>query len=126
MSRRRRLDLRWSAHQGHVCLRVNGWTADELTEMGGVEPAQLGRRLAVLPSGLVEAVAALAGLQPVAGRFVPDRDAICFIPRFPFVDGMSYALLGSPDTGESGSGPEVWTVQRPARADAPTTDVTAI
>jgi hypothetical protein len=83
--------------------------------------------LAVLPSELVEAGADLSAIQPIAGRFEFDQDAICFLPRFPFLDGLSYSLLvdSVPEERRVGS-LEVWTIQRPAPEGAPTTGVVAI
>jgi hypothetical protein len=62
----------------------------------------------------------------VAGRFALDGDAVCFIPRFPFVDGASYSLLVHLALGDGRSDPETWTIQRPARAGSPETSVVAI
>ena len=88
---------------------------------------ELGRRLAVLPSELVEVSAELRRLQPLAGRLLVDGDAVYFTPRFPFQGGTSYSLLVDWAPGERRVGDvEVWTIQRPARASAPTTGVVAI
>ncbi|MBM3946135.1 MAG: hypothetical protein FJ315_01885, partial [SAR202 cluster bacterium] len=63
----------------------------------------------------------------MAGRFEVDGDSVCFMPRFPFVGGMGYSLLVRwPPEGSAPARPEVWTVQRPAKALASTTDVLAI
>lgn len=80
---------------------------------------QLGQRLAVLPSELVNA--ALRSLQPLAGRFAIEGDSVCFIPRFPFLDGTRYSLLVN-----AADAPEVWTIHRPKQAGAPATDVLAV
>ena len=127
MTRGRRLELAWSEHEGRSCLHVRGWTRAEFHELGGLPASELGRRLAVLPSELVEAGADLRALQPLAGRFEIDQDAICFISRFPFLDGMSYSLLvdSVPEEGRVDS-LEIWTIQRPAPEGTPTTDVAAI
>lgn len=123
----RRLELTWSEHEGRSCLHVRGWTAAELSELGGLPAAKLGRRLAVLPSELIEAGASLRPLQSIAGRFEMDQDAVCFVPRFPFLDGMSYSLLvGSAPEGRRVDRNEVWTIQRPAPERRPTTGVVAI
>lgn len=126
MSRVRHLDLAWSSCEGQECLRVGGWTAAEVRELNRLLPAEFGRRLAVLPSALVDAGARPAAMQPLTGRFVLDGDAICFIPRFPFVDGIGYALLIYPDAAKGSGEPQVQTIERPERAGAPTTDVAAI
>ena len=65
-------------------------------------------------------------LQPVAGRFEIDEDAVCFIPRFPFVDGGSYSLVLDTLPEAGGYNFEVWTIQRPARAVEPIAEVVAI
>ena len=127
MTRGRLLELSWSDLQGRDCIRIRGWTGVELRGLSGLAVSELGRRLAILPSGLVEAGAQLRALQPLAGRFEIDADGICFIPRFPFLDGTSYSLLIDwvPEERHVGN-LEVWTIQRPARTGAPTTDVVAI
>lgn len=127
MTTGRRLELAWSEHEGRSCLRVRGWTGAEFRELGGLAAAQLVRRLAILPSELIEAGVNLRTLQPVAGSFEIDQDAICFVPRFPFLDGTSYSLLvhSLPDEGGV-DGLEVWTIQRPAPEGTPTTGVLAI
>lgn len=127
----RRLKLAWSEHQGRSCLRVCGWTEKQLRELGGLAAADLGRRLALLPSEVVEATPDLRAIQPIAGSFEFDRDTIFFLPRFPFLDGISYSLLvhSVPEKGRVGGAevcPEIWTIQRPMPEDTPTTGVVAI
>jgi hypothetical protein len=123
----RRLELAWSEREGYSCLRVRGWTEAEYLELGGLAADKLGRRLALLPSEFVESGADLHALQPIAGRFEVDQDAVCFLPRFPFLDGMSYSFLvhSLPETGREAP-PQVWTILRPALEGTPTTDVVAI
>ena len=87
--------------------------------------ADLSRRLAILPSELVEVGAGSRALQPVAGRFEFDQDAICFLPRFPFLDGISYSLLVDWE-GKTADSLEVWTIQRPGPEGKPTTSVVGI
>ena len=127
MTTGRRLKLSWANQEGRDCLRVRGWTEAELCELGGLAAGELGRRLGVLPSELVEAAAHIRTLQPLAGRFAINEDSICFIPRFPFLNGMSYSLVVySGLVGGRAGKPEVWPIQRPSRAGAPTTGVVAI
>jgi hypothetical protein len=119
--------LAWSDHEGRDCLRIRGWTRAELRELGGLAAAELGERLAVFPSELVEAGAHLRALQPLAGRIEIDEEAVRFTPRFPFLDGTSYSLTVDSVSEERRVGNlEVWTIQRQARAGAPTTDVVAV
>ena len=127
MTRERRLELSWADQGGRDCLRVRGWTGDELRELGRLAAAELGRRLGVLPSELVEAAAHIRALQPLAGRFAINEDSICFIPRFPFLNGMSYSLVVySRLVGGRAGELEVWPIQRPSRVGAPSTGVVAI
>ena len=127
MTRGRRLNLEWSDREGRICLRIRGWTAAELLELGGLDTEKLGQRLAVLPSDLVDAGVDLRSLQPIAGRFEIGPDDVCFVPRFPFVDGMSYSLLVEPSlAAKSTDSREVWAIQRPAPDASPTTEVIAI
>jgi hypothetical protein len=75
--------LEWSSHGGDACLRIIGSRRDL-------------QQLRIYPSDLVEAARASA-LAPLEGEYVwgPDGDAVSFVPRFPFVGGMSYTVLGS-------------------------------
>lgn len=126
---RRELELTWSDRDERACLRVTGWAQEELGALVGTGPAELGARLAVLPSELVQSGADLEALQPVAGRFEIEGDAVCFIPRFPFLDGKSYSLLigaQGPQPFAETSALEVWAIERPAQARAATTEVVAI
>ena len=127
MNNGRRLELTWSEHQGRICLRVDGWTAAEVRDLDGLTAENLVRRLAIVPSDLVESCADLRAVQPMAGRFEIDGNTISFIPRFPFMGGMRYSLLVEPELGGNGVyGLEIWTIQRPAEPDTPATEVTAI
>jgi hypothetical protein len=66
-------------------------------------------------------------LQPIAGRFEVERDVVWFVPRFPFLDGRTYALLVSTGAGGwRGEGAERWEVWRPAPLDQPSTRVIAV
>lgn len=124
---RRPLELAWSDHAERSCLRVSGWTGVELCELRGLDAVELSRRLAVLPSEVAEAGANLRALQPIAGRFELGGDAVFFIPRFPFLDSVSYSLLVDSTREANGAGNlEVWEVRRPSLTGAPTTEVIAI
>ncbi len=127
MSRGRQLELKWAEHEGHDYLRVSGWTESEIRELGGLTAAKLSRRLAVLPSELVQDRVDFPSVQGLAGRFEIDQDAIWFVPRFPFREGLSYSLLVDPVLeARPVDSRAVWTIQRPARDGAPTTEVVAI
>ena len=126
MTKGRQLELEWWDQEGDDCLRVRGWTQAELIELGRLAATEQSRRLAVLPSEIVVAGASLDSIQPIAGRFKVSSDAVSFLPRFPFVDGLGYSLLVDLSPGQQASGPEVWSIQRPPPDGPPTTDVVAI
>ena len=126
MTTGRRLELAWSEHQGHECIRVQGWTETELHELTGLAPSVLGRRLVFLPSEFIERGTHIYALQPLPGSFKTDGNAICFIPRFPFLDGTSYSLVVGSVTEERDGTSEIWAIKRPPRAGEATTDVLGI
>ncbi len=127
MTRVRRLELTWSEHQGCSCLRVRGWTRTEFSELGRLPRSELGRRLVFLPREVLEAGVDLAAVPPIAGRWEVDQDSICFVPRFPFLEGLAYSLLVYSTAQVTGvDSPEVWTIQSPASQAAATTEVVAI
>lgn len=75
--------LEWSSHHGDPCLRITGSRHDL-------------QRLRIYPSDLVDA-ARRSALPPLDGEYVWEADgsAVSFVPRLPFVGGLSYAVLGS-------------------------------
>ncbi len=99
--------LAWAGHAGHDCLRVLGATS--------------AGALAVIPASVLRT--GLRNLQPLAGAFEVDGDALCFIPRFPFVPGLNYALVRR---SSDGGYETLATLQRPSSDAAPTTEVLAI
>ena len=119
----RRLELAWFERRGQVVLRATGWTAAELQRFDATEGAGLGRWLAVFPADLVQGAVGALEWQSIAGRFERDGDAVCFVPRFPFVAGTAYSLVVR---GDADREREVWTLVRPGPAGTPTTEVTAI
>src|SRR6185312_14451532 len=86
--------------------------------------AERGRWLAVLPSRLLAARTALHGLQPLAGRFEVEQDAVVFVPRFPFMAGTTYSLLV--EHGERDAPIESSSITRPQQRRAPATEVIGI
>ena len=127
MTEGRRLELAWSEHQGRSCLRIGGWTDAEFRALGGLAAGEIVRRLAFVPTEFIEAGGDLHAGQTMAGQFEVEEDTVLFIPRFPFMDGIGYSLLvdSSPGVGDVDH-LEIWTIQRPALSDIPTTDVIAI
>lgn len=127
MTRGRRLELEWSERRGRSCLRVRGWTGSEIQKLEALAAEELTRRLAVLPSELLEAGVDWRLNRPIAGNFELDEGSVYFLPRFPLLDGRCYSLLVEPGGDGQGPGsPEVWTIQRPALDTAPTTDILAV
>ena len=127
LSRAGRLDLVWADRAGWGCLRIEGWGAAGLRDLAALDSSEMGRRLRVLPSELVGSIGDLEALQPVAGCFEIDGDAVYFVPRFPFRDGTRYSLLVDPVNAQAtGRPPGVWTIERPSAAGSPTTEVLAI
>lgn len=53
-----------------------------------------------------------------------EKGVVVFLPHFPLVDGLTYALLVG--VGGAGDPPEVWTLERAARPVRPSTKVAAI
>jgi hypothetical protein len=94
----------WSNYDGSPCLRVRD--------------ARTATRVAVRPSSARE----VPSRPPTAGRLVPDGDDLCFVPRFPFLDGTEYevevdgTVVGRATCASRGAG----------AAGAPTTQVVAI
>ncbi|HTX27615.1 MAG TPA: hypothetical protein VME19_11410 [Streptosporangiaceae bacterium] len=73
---------------GHAGPASAGWS-----HLGGADCVRLSR-LAPGTDVQVRPVLAVAGDQfpAMAGRLVRDGDDLCFVPRFPFVDGTSYTI----------------------------------
>ena len=125
-----RLTLAWDCLEGKTALRISGWTAVELGDMEGLDAGELSRRLAVMTADAAESSPDLAdpdNVPRVAGNSIIDGDALFFIPRFPFVDGMGYAVVfyGTPTSGQVRP-PKIWNIRRPAREVTPTALVEAI
>jgi hypothetical protein len=101
-------DIRWSSYGGADCIRLVG-VAGLADPAGLAARAGLGQDAAVgvaaaaraagvevrpvLDNQLATDVAAAAGgLPATAGRLVRDGADVCFVPRFTFVSGTSYAV----------------------------------
>jgi len=68
-------DVSWSRWGGEDCVRLGA--------LASATDVQVRPNVAVV----VDAV------PPMAGRLVRDGDDICFVPRFPFIDGKAYTVL---------------------------------
>lgn len=64
----------WSTYDGSACLRVRGVTAAAHVAVRPTSPRDVPSRPAT------------------AGRFAVDGDDLCFVPRFPFLDGTEYEV----------------------------------
>ena len=115
------IELAWSNREGRECLRLLGWTKAELRLLGVLSPGDLAQCIIVLPSDLVEPKVALKNLRPSAGRLLVEGDAVWFVPRFPFFDGLSYSVVMLPPATT-----RVLTIQKAALSRSPETDVVAI
>ena len=124
MTSDRPLNLEWTESSGQIHLSISGWTESELEELGGLDDGDLRRRLALLTSESLATGGDHRTVPQVAGSFHVEADSVCFVPRFPFVDGMTYALLVHA-SGQCRQ-PEIWPIHRPTVPLAPTTEVVAI
>jgi len=88
------IEVSWSRCGGEDCLRVGGAGPDARVD---VRP-----RMAVT----------VGDAPPMAGRLVREGDDVCFLPRFAFVDGTTYAVVVG--------GAEPVALERP-RPDRPST-----
>ena len=124
MSEQRRLLLEWVEFEGRSCLKVTGWTETELCELRRLDAGELNRRLALYPSDALVGGAVSLALPSVAGAFALQDDAVRFVPRFPFADGMSYSLWV--ESGDSAQAIEIWAIRRPSLTSAPAAQVLRI
>ena len=124
MTQGRHLQLEWAQYQGRDCLKISGWTEAELGELEKQDAGALSRRLALYPSEAVPQDEGWPVVPPVAGRFLIEGKAAWFVPRFPFVDGVSYSLLVR--SASEADGAEAWDIRRPSAAGSATTSVVAI
>lgn len=123
MSAHRQLLLEWVECQGRSSLKVTGWTETELRELRKLDAGELNRRLALYPSDAVGAGADGLALPAVAGAFALQDEAVRFVPRFPFADGMSYSLRVD---SAAAQGVEIWAIRRPSPASVPAAQVLRI
>ncbi len=124
MTQGRRLQLEWARYQGRDCLKISGWTEAELGELDGLDAGALSRRLAVYPTEALPEDRDRRAAPPAAGRFLVEGDAAWFVPRFPFVDGVSYSVLVG--SASDADGVEVWEIRRPSPEGSATTEALEI
>lgn len=120
----RHLQLEWAQYQGRYCLKISGWTEAELRELEKQDAGALSRRLAVYPTEALPGDMDKIAVPPAAGRLLVEGDAAWFVPRFPFVDGMSYSLLVR--SASEADGTEAWDIRRPSSEGSATTEALEI
>ncbi|MCY4557287.1 MAG: hypothetical protein OXF79_13105 [Chloroflexi bacterium] len=120
----RHLQLEWAQYQGRDCLKISGWIEAELRELEKQDAGALSRRLALYPSEAVPQDEGWPVVPPVAGRFLIEGEAAWFVPRFPFVDGVSYSLLVR--SASEADGAEAWDIRRPSSEGSATTEALVI
>lgn len=104
--------LVWADRDGEACLRLIGFAPND--DFG----------LAVLAGDDVSPMPLDRGFQSAAGRFVSSADGIDFVPRFPFLAGVTYSLVVSACAEFPGG--LVLGLRRETPAMDPTATVTAI
>ena len=124
MTRGRDLQLEWAQHEGRDCLRITGWVEAELDALGGLDAGALSRRLALYTSEALLRREDSPAVPSVAGQIVIQDGTVCFVPRFPFVGGVSYSLLVNP--AGAGEFTEVWEILRPSLQASSTAEVLGI
>jgi hypothetical protein len=83
---------------------VSGLPPGVAAALVATDPGTVARRVIVAPAEVVararagrSGVLGLEGsLPPVAGHYTADGDALCFVPRFPFLPGTAYSVLVDP------------------------------
>ena len=124
MSEHRQLLLEWMEFEERSSLRITGWTQTELHELRKLDAGELSRRLALFPSEALGHGADRTALPAVAGTFALQDEAVRFVPRFPFADGMSYSLRV--ESGDSAQGTEILAIRRPSIGSVPAARVLCI
>jgi hypothetical protein len=106
--------IAWSQYGGADCVRLSGLAAGLSGLADGVSGLAAGLDVEVRPE--LDVVA--GGFPAMAGRLVRDGDDVCFVPRFPFVDGTSYTITVGGATAA--------VLTRPRPQPPPTTEVLGI
>ena len=120
MSARRRLEIELSAAGGSHRVRLLGLPREMLRRLESLGERELAQEYPVYPREQ------LAGgepeLQPMAGRYEVGSDALTFVPRYPLVPGLCYAMLVHAGEGE----PQRLAFHLPLARSEPTARVLAI
>ena len=91
MSGRRQLAIELSTAGGSHRVRLRGLPAATLRRLGSLSEQELVREFPVYPR---EHLPTDTGtLEPAAGRYEVGPDAVTFVPRYPLVPGLCYAMV---------------------------------
>ena len=120
MSGRRQLAIELSTAGRSHRVRLRGLPPATLRRLGSLSEQELARELPVyprdhLPTDAVE-------FEPTAGRYEVGPDAVTFVPRYPLVPGLCYAMLVQAREG----GEQRLAFRLPAARAEPTARVLAI
>jgi len=115
-----RLAIELPAAEGSRRVRLVGLPRETLRRLESLGERELAQEFPVYPRE------PLAGdepeLQPMAGRYEVGPDALTFVPRYPLVPGLDYAMVVHPAEGE----PQRLEFRLPLARSEPTTEVLAI
>ncbi|MYA19485.1 MAG: hypothetical protein F4Z25_04280 [Chloroflexi bacterium] len=119
MSARRRLAIELSAAEGSHCVRLLGLPRETRQRLATLGEQELAREFPVYPREHLAGEA--PDFAPMAGRYEVDSAAVTFVPRYPLVPGLDYAMGVHADGGE----PQRLAFRLPSDRGAPTTEVLA-
>ena len=91
MTGQRQLAIELSIAEAPHCVRLLGLPRATLRRLGALSERELARVLPVYPRDHVSTDA--LRLEPTAGRYEVDADAVTYRPRYPFVRGLWYAMV---------------------------------
>ena len=120
MSARRRLEIELSAAEGSHRVRLLGLPRETLERLATLGEQELAREFPVYPREHLAGEA--PDFAPMAGRYEVDPAAVTFVPRYPLVPGLDYAMVVRVAEGE----PQRLAFRLPAAPSEPTAEVLAI
>ena len=120
MTGRRRLAIELSAAEGSYAVRLLGLDPAMLRRLGSLGGDQLAREFPVYSDDHVRLHALLP--ESMAGRYEFGADALTFVPRYPLVPGLGYAMVAH----AAGSEPQRLAFGLPSDRGEPTTEVLAV
>ena len=91
MTGQQQLAIELSPAEGSRCVRLLGLPRATLRRLGSLSERELARLLPVYPRDHLPTD--VLRLEPTAGRYEVDSDAVTYIPRYPFVRGLWYAMV---------------------------------